>query len=222
MMWRARCVRMRPALRMRKLFILSILVAALSAAAFPQETGAIKGRVRSSRGDTISNASVTARQNSQDVASAKSNDKGEFKLSGLQPGVYNFVFEARGYSSGIKYNVEIKKGQTKDLGDQLYLTVDRGSRVIIQGSVFYKDGTSVSGATVDFEKITDSGSRRIASSRTSYSGEFGFSQPDTGHAKYRFTVTYKGSTATKELEVENAAVYRVALKLEINREEKAN
>ena len=31
-------------------------------------------------------------------------------LDGLTPGVYSFVFDAKGYNSAIRYNVEIKRG----------------------------------------------------------------------------------------------------------------
>ena len=192
----------------------------LTAQTFAQTTGSVKGRVRSFRGDTISGATVTARQNSQDVKSVTSNAKGEFNLSGLEPGVYNFVFEAKGYASGLKSGVEIKAGSTKDLGDKLYLNLDRGSRVIVQGSVFFKDGTSVPGAKVEIAKVSDGSTRKLLTSFTSYSGEFGFSQPDTGHAVYRVTATYKDSTATKDIEVTSAAVYRTALNLDVNRPEK--
>jgi hypothetical protein len=192
----------------------------LSLSASAQSTGSVKGRVRSFRGDTISGATVTARQNSQDIKSVTSNAKGEFNLGGLEPGVYNFVFEAKGYASGLKSGVEIKAGKTHDLGDKLYLNTDRGSRVIVQGSVFFKDGTSVPGAKVEIARVSDGTTRRLLTSFTSYSGEFGFSQPDTGHAVYRITATYKDSSATRDVEVTSAAVYRTALNLDINRPEK--
>jgi hypothetical protein len=201
-------------------FVLLVVTAScLSAAALGQDTGGVKGRVRSSRGDTIAGATVTARQNSRDVRSTTSNNKGEFRLDGLEPGIYNFVFDAKGFASGLKTGVEIKKGKTQDLGDRLYLNVDRGTKVIIQGSVFFKDGTSVPRAKVEMEKVTEAGTRKLLTSFTSYTGEFGFSQPE-GHAKYRITATYEGATASKEIEVDSAAVYRMAINLDINRREK--
>ena len=202
------------------LLLLAAVYCLLATAASAQSTGGVKGRVRSFRGDTISGATVTARQNSQDIKSVTSNAKGEFNLSGLEPGVYNFVFEAKGYASGLKSGVEIKAGSTKDLGDKLYLGIDRGSRVIVQGSVFFKDGTSVPRAKVEIAKISGGATRTLLTTFTSYSGEFGFSQPDTGHATYRLTATYKDTTVTKDVEVDNAAVYRTALNLNIDRPEK--
>ena len=184
-----------------------------------QETGGVKGKIRNMRGDSIAGATVTARHDGKDVRSASSNNKGEFTLDRLESGVYNVVIDAKGYASGIKYGVEIKNGKTKDLGGNLILMVDQGTKVIIRGSVFFKDGTSVSGAKVEVEKIVDGNTRKIGSGFTNYSGEFTFSQPE-GHARYRITATYKGSTAAKEIEVDSAAIYSMAISLDINREEK--
>ena len=184
-----------------------------------QDTGGVKGKIRNMRGDSIAGATITARQNSKDVRSATSNGKGEFILGGLESGVYNIVFDAKGYATGIKYSVEVKNGKTKDLGGNLIMMVDQGTKVIIRGSVFFKDGTSVGGAKVEVEKIADGSTRKIGSGLTNYSGEFTFSQPE-GHARYRVTATYKGTTASKELEVDSAAIYSMAISLDINRDEK--
>ena len=202
---------------MRKLLFLSSLVCCLLSPVFAQETGSAKGRVRSFRGDTIAGATVTARQDSKDIKTVTSDAKGEFKMTGLEPGVYNFVFDAKGYATGIKYGVEIKKGKTQDLGDKLYLQVDQGSRVIVHGSVFFKDGHSVTGAKVEIVKITDTGSRKIVTTYTNFTGEFGFSQPE-GKATYRITATYKDATATKDIEVDSAMVYRLAVRFDVNKE----
>ena len=201
---------------------LCLLVAAYGSliTAHAQETGGVKGKVRNLRGDTISGATVTARQNAKEIRSVKSDSKGEFVLSGLDPGIYNIVFDARGYASGIKYSVEVKKGKTRDLGDRLILQVDQGTQVIIRGSVFYKDGTSVTAAKVEVAKINPDGTlKKLGTGWTNISGEFSFRQPE-GPAKFRITASFKGSTASKDVEVDTAAIYRLALSLDINREEK--
>ncbi|MFM9903308.1 MAG: carboxypeptidase-like regulatory domain-containing protein [Pyrinomonadaceae bacterium] len=188
--------------------------------AYGQETGGVKGRVKAMNGDAISGAKITARQNSKDIRSATSGSKGDFIITGLETGVYNIVFDAKGYSSGVKYGVEVKKNRTVDLGGNLFLMIDRGSKVIIQGSVFFKDGTSVTAAKVTVERInSDGGTKNLGTGWTTISGEFNFSQPE-GHAKYRITATYKDATASKEIEVDSAAVYRMAISLDINRDEK--
>lgn len=192
----------------------------LEPTAYGQSTGGAKGKVRNLRGDSLSGATVTARLNGKDVATANTNGKGDFVITGLEPGVYNFVFDARGYATGIKYGVEVKSGKPRDLGGNLILMVDRGSRVVIQGSVFFKDGTSVTAAKVTVDKVNaDGGTQRLGTGYTNMSGEFTFSQPE-GRAKYRITATYKDSTVSKEIEVETAAIYRTAVSLDISRDQK--
>lgn len=172
------------------------------------------------RGDTISSATITARRDSKDIRSTRSNEKGEFALNGLESGTYNVVFDAKGYSTGIKYGVEVKQNKTIDLGERLILQIDRGSQVVVEGILFFKDGTSVTAAEVKVEKVNADGStKKLGTLMTNIRGEFTFRQPD-GAAKYRMTAKYKDATATKDIEVASAAVYRLAISLPINRQEK--
>ncbi|MEO7658652.1 MAG: carboxypeptidase-like regulatory domain-containing protein, partial [Pyrinomonadaceae bacterium] len=174
-----------------------------------QNTGGVKGKVRNMRGDNLPGATITARQNSQDVKTATAGSKGEFVLSGLDAGVYNLAFEAKGYEAAVQYNVEIKKGDMRDLGNRLILMVDKGSLVIIQGSVFYKGGTSVRGAEVKVERVNPDGStKKITTEVTDISGEISIRAPRAG-AKYRFTAKFKGATTSKEIEVENTGRYHI-------------
>ncbi len=54
---------------------------------------------------------------------------------------------------------------------------------------------------------------------TNIRGEFVFRQPD-GPAKYRMTAKFRGATATKDIDITSAAVYRLAISLDINRQDK--
>lgn len=201
------------------LLAIGLLLAAycLPLTAHAQSTGGVKGKVRSMAGSSIAGATVTARRDSQDIKSATSGSKGEFVLNGLEMGTYNIVFDAKGYSSGIKYRVEVKANKIQDLGDKLILQTDRGSRVIVQGTVFYSDGTSVAGVEVKVERVNADGStRKIGTTTTSESGEFGFNQPDAA-AKFRMTVKYKDTATVKEIEVQSAAIYRTAISLPVSR-----
>jgi hypothetical protein len=191
-----------------------------------QDTGGVKGKVRAANGDGISSATVTARQNGEDVKSVASDAKGNFVLENLKPGNYNIVFNKSGYSSGVLYNVEVKKKKTSDLGGRLILTVDQGTQVIIKGTVFDSAGRSIAGVKVDIEKVLSDGStKKINSSYTSSGndpgvrggdgnarGEFTFRFSE-GAAKYRITASMKDSTASKVIEVDNAAIYRLAITL---------
>jgi Carboxypeptidase regulatory-like domain len=189
-------------------------------AAFAFSQGGVKGKVRSRTGAGIPNASVTARQNGTDVKSTRSNSKGEFVLSGLESGVYSLVFDADGFQSGLYQGLEVKNGDTRNLGDRLILMPDQGTQVIINGSVFYKEGTSLGGAKIEIERINPDGTtKKLTSLYTNVSGEFTFRQPQ-GSAKFRITARFKGAEGSKEVEVDTAAIYRLAITLDISRTEK--
>lgn len=191
----------------------------LSAVAVFAQSGGVKGKVRSTKGDGIAGVEITARQNGKDVKSVKSDNKGSFAMSGLSAGVYSFVFERSGFSSGLKNNVEIQSGKTTDLGGNLVLGTDQGTIVFIKGSVFNQDGRSVTGAKVELERINSDGStKKLDSVYTNVSGEFNFRQPE-GAATYRLTANLKDARASKEVIVESAAIYRLALMLELPRKD---
>ena len=180
-----------------------------------QSTGGVKGKVRNMNGNGIGGATVTARLNGKDLKSTTASSKGDFVLSGLEPGIYNIVFDANGYSMGVKHSVEVRD-KVRDLGDRLILTEDRGGFVIVNGSVFYRDGTSLEGAEVKVERVNSDGSaRKISTFWTNESGEFGFRQRPAGSQKFRITASYKGKTATKEIDVDGAARYSMALTLDL-------
>ena len=198
-----------------KFLVFAFLILTVSAVlTSAQENGGLKGKVRSTKGDGIASATVTARQNGADIKSATADASGNFVLDDLKSGVYNLVFSKSGYSSGVMYNVEVKKKKVNDLGDRLILNVDQGTLVIIRGSVFAADGRSVGGAEIKIEKVLSDGSmKKVGSSVSSYSGEFTFRFEESA-AKYRITASSKGVSASKEVEVDGAAIYRLALNLE--------
>ncbi len=190
---------------------------AITAAA--QSTG-IKGKIRANSGGGIANASVTLTKDGDDIKISKSGTDGKFEITGIEPGNYGLRVEANGYATGSLFGVEVKKNKVRDLGDRLFLRIDQGTQVILRGSVFFKEGTSVTGAKVLLEKISPDGSaKEVGSTYSSVSGEFTFRQPD-GVAKYRVTAKYNGVTAAKEISVENAAVYRLAIMLDLSSKDK--
>lgn len=202
---------------MKKIFIAAALVIFSAAAAFAQ-TG-VKGKVKNNKGKGIPNASVTARQDGKDIKTVQTDAKGNFVLDGLKSGKYNFVFEAAGYGSGLLANVEVATGNVRELSDRLILSPDKGTFVIVMGSVFNQDGRSVTGAKIEAEKVFSDGStKKIGSYYSNSAGEFSFRQPE-GAAKIRVTASLKGAKASKEVEVEMAAIYRLALTLEIKKDD---
>lgn len=201
-----------------KFFAVFTFLLVLTGAVFAQ-TG-VKGKVRNARGDGLSGATITARLKGADVKTVKSDNKGNFELTGIEPGVYNFVFEKSGYGAGVKYNVEVKANKVISLGDNLALMQDQGTLVLLNASVFNQDGRSITGAKVEVEKISSDGStRKIATGYTSVSGEFTLRQPDNS-AKFRVTATFKGVSGSKEISVDSAGRYSLAISLNIPKEEK--
>jgi len=180
--------------------------------------GGVKGKVRNVKGGAISGATVTARLDGKDVKTVTADSKGSFMMQGLRAGTYNVVFDADGYSTGVKFGVEIKNGSVRDLGDRLILAVDQGTQVIIKGSVFFREGTSVAAAKVELERVNEDGSTKsLGTAYTNISGEFTF-RHSLGASKVRVTAKYKGTSGSKEIsEIVNAGIYRTAITLDISR-----
>jgi hypothetical protein len=199
--------------------VILTLSLAVGSASAQSQPGGVKGKVRTNSGQAIAGADITVTREGKDVKSSVSRSDGSFEVAGLAPGVYGLRVEARGYAAGSMVGVEVKN-KLRDLGDRLFLRVDEGTQVIIRGSVFFREGVSVTGAKVEIERIGSDGSaKRLGTTETSVSGEFTFRMPD-GAARYRVTAKYKGVEGSKELSVENAAVYRTAISLELSSRDK--
>jgi hypothetical protein len=192
-------------------FLLTLSLTALAQG--DKATGSIKGRVRVETGKP-SEVAVIVRQNEREITQTTTNSKGEFTINGLQPGVYAVTFRKPGLSVGTMSNVEVRAGKVRALGDRLVLTVDEGSIAKVRGSVFTDSGLSVAGARVEIARIESDGSLKKLESRiTTETGIFVFRlSPD--RAKYRITVKADGAApATKDIDVDDAVVYSVALTL---------
>jgi hypothetical protein len=201
-------------LSFNKLAIILLCTAVFVVTSAAQTTGGVKGKVRTTKGAGIAGATVTARKKGVDVKTSKTVSTGDFVLDGLETGRYNLVFEAPGYSSGVMYNVEVSKNKTADLGDRLILTPDQGNQIFLKGSVFDKQGFSVPGAKIQIERVNSDGSTKsLGDTYTSVSGEFTF-RP-TSAAKLRVTATYKGISATKDIDVAEPAIYRLAITIDL-------
>ncbi len=174
-------------------------------------TATIKGKVRVEKG-TSSGVSVVAWQGDREVARTTSGKNGDFTITHVPPGTYSIKFRKAGLAVGTIDDVTVKAGQTRTLGDKLFLTVDEGSIVFIRGSVFSDEGRSVSGVRVELARVvSDNAIHKLDSRVTGETGEFVFRlPPDPG--KYRLTLKADGTEPSfKDVEVESAAIYRVAL-----------
>ena len=201
-------------MRFKKLAVgLSLLLAVVAVNAQDKSTGAIKGKVRVEIG-TRSGVTVIIREGEREIRKATTDKNGEFLVSGLTPGRYGLTFRKPGLSIGTIEDIEVKAGKTRSLGDRLVLTIDEGSIAFIRGSVFSNEGRSVPNARVELAKVSDDGTaKKIDGRLTNETGTFVFRlSPDV--AKYRVSVKADGTEPiSKDVEIDGAAVYRVALSL---------
>jgi hypothetical protein len=191
-----------------------VLLLIISAACVAQDknTGAIKGKIRVEQG-SAGGVAVILLQGEQEVARSSTDKKGEFTISHVAPGVYGVKFRKPGLSVGSIDGLEVKAGRTRALHD-LVLGIDDGSIAFLRGSVFTESGRSVPGVRVELARIVDESSvQKIDARVTGETGEFVFRlSPET--AKYRVTAKADGAqTVSKDVEVDSAAVYRIALTL---------
>jgi hypothetical protein len=202
-------------LKFTKILFVAVVMLAAAVVSLAQDktTGAIKGKVRVETG-TPSGVSVIVRRGQTEVAHATTEKNGDFLVSRLAPGVYGLTFRKAGLSIGTIEDVEVKAGKTRSLGDHLILTIDEGSIAFLSGSVFSADGRSVPNAKVELARINDDGTVKKVDGRiTTETGSFKFRlSPDP--AKYRVSVKAgDADPISKDVEIDGAAVYRVALSL---------
>ena len=175
--------------------------------------GSIKGKVRVETG-TPAGVTVVVRRGETEVTRVTTEKDGDFVVSRLMPGKYGLTFRKPGLSIGSLEDIEVKAGKTRSLGDRLILTIDEGSIAFVSGSVFNADGRSVPNAKVELARILEDGTAKKIDGRiTTETGSFKFRlSPDA--AKYRVSVKTDGAEPiTKDVEIDGAAVYRVALSL---------
>jgi hypothetical protein len=198
----------------KTLFVVAImLIGATASYAQDKTLGGIKGKVRVETG-TPAGVTVVVRRGETEVSRSTTNKNGEFLVSKLMPGIYGLTFRKPGLSIGSIEDVEVKAGKTRSLGDRLILTIDEGSIAFLSGSVFSADGRSVPNAKVELSRILEDGTTRKIDGRiTTETGSFKFRlSPEPG--KYRVSVKPDGAEpVTKDIQIDGAAVYRVALNL---------
>src|SRR5215207_1026794 len=183
------------------------------AVAQDKSLGAIKGKVRVETG-TPAGVTVVVRHGESEITRSSTDKNGDFLVSKLKPGIYGLTFRKPGLSIGSMEDIEVKAGKTRSLGDRLILTIDEGSIAFLSGSVFNAAGRSVANAKVELSRILEDGTTKKIDGRvTTETGSFKFwLSPEPG--KYRVSVKTDGAApVSKDVEIDGAAVYRVALSL---------
>ena len=198
----------------KTLFVFAFIVAVAGVSVGQDKSlGAIKGKVRVETG-TPGGVTVIVRRGETEVTRSTTEKNGEFLVSRLTPGIYGLTFRKTGLSIGTIEDVEVKAGKTRSLGDRLILTIDEGSIAFLSGSVFSAAGRSMPNAKVELFRILEDGTTKKIDGRiTTETGSFKFRlSPEAG--KYRVSVKTDGSEpVSKDVEIDGAAVYRVALSL---------
>lgn len=193
------------------LFGLILLAFAAGVSAQDKTTGTIKGKVRVERGSPAG-VSVILIQGDNEVSRVQSDKKGDFVIPKVAPGTYSVRLRKPGLMVGTIDDITVKAGQTRPLGDHLYLTVDPGSIALINVSVFDEAGRSVPDVRVDLAKVSGNDQlEKIDTHMTDESGSFVFRLPPAP-AKYRLTIMSSDAEhISKDVEVDQAARYAVAL-----------
>jgi len=198
----------------KTLFVLGIILFTAGVSAGQDKSlGTIKGKVRVESG-TPAGVQVVVRRGETEVTRGTTDKNGEFVVSRLTPGIYGLTFRKPGLSIGSLEDIEVKAGKTRSLGDRLVLTIDEGSIAFLSGAVFNAAGRSVPNAKVELARILEDGTTKKIDGRvTTETGSFKFRlAPDPG--KYRVSVKTDGAApVSKDVEIDGAAVYRVALSL---------
>jgi hypothetical protein len=202
-------------MRFKKTLFVFLLVVLSTSVSLAQDKSlaSIKGKVRVESG-TPAGVTVVVRRGETEVAKTTTDKSGAFAVQNLTPGVYGLTFRKPGLSIGSIEDVAVKAGQTRSLGDRLILTIDEGSIAFLSGSVFTAEGRSVPNAKVELSRVFEDGTvKKIDGRVTTETGSFKFRlSPEVG--KYRVSVKVDGpEPISKDVEIDGAAVYRVALSL---------
>ncbi len=192
---------------------LLLILTAASALAQDKKTGGLKGKVSVESGPA-SGINILVEQDEREVTRTTTNSNGSFQIMGLAPGLYDLTFSKTGLSSGTLSKVEVRAGKVRDLNNRMALTIDEGSLAFLRGSVFDPVGRSVRGARVELARVAADGTaKKIDGRLTNESGQFVF-RLTPEQATYRVTVKIAGAeTTSKDVEIDGAAVYRIALSL---------
>jgi hypothetical protein len=199
------------------LFTLVVLTGCFGAHADAQtaEGGSIKGKVKEARGKSLEGVTVRCMHAARKELNkeVKTDGKGDFELSGLEPGQYSLSFEKQGYKTFTTRKLEVVSGETVRLRQAVELPTEGEPYSVIRGAVLYGVGYSLPNASVSIERID--GVKKFKQETISReAGEFAF-RLKADKAKYRVTAVAKGfEPATTEIEIVSDEVRNVSLTLQ--------
>jgi hypothetical protein len=200
------------------LFVNLVLALALIAPAEAQSPevspGQIQGKVKERDGKALEDVQVrvTSAKNKGFNRETKSDNKGEFTLTGIPAGEYSLSFEKKGYKTFATRKFDVAPGETFKIGRTIELAREGEPYALIRGAVFYGPGYTMQNAEVLIERI-DGGRKFKHETISRDGGEFAF-RLRAEKAIYRITANARGfQPATLEIEIESDEVRNVALTL---------
>jgi hypothetical protein len=179
------------------------------------QTGTVKGRVKEQNGKALEGVLVRAisDQDKDRDRETRSDSKGDFEFTGLQPGDYSFTFEKQGFKTFSTRKLELAAGETLKLSRVIELSREADPFAVIRGAVFYGAGFTLPNATVTIERI-DGGKKFKQETISREAGEFAF-RVKAEKAKYRISASSRGfQTASIEVDIESDEVRQVAVTLQ--------
>jgi hypothetical protein len=206
---------------LRGIFILSCsLVLWASAHA---EGAKIQGKVKEDGGKALvgvtvkATRSVTRTLNDQDTLpknyEGKSNEKGEFVLSGLLAGNYTLTFELAGYRTFVTRRIDIAAGETFKVPRAIEMSRESEPYGLIRGATLDSSGYSLQNVQITIERTDGKKFKKFEKVSTD-GGEFAFRVP-AEKGTYRLTASASGfTTVSKEVTIDGDEIRQVVLQLE--------
>jgi len=192
-----------------------VLLGILLTAAANAQTGSIQGKVKAQGGKALAGVTVRATNldKRQEVRETKTDEKGEFVVSGLSAGDYTLAFERSGFRTASTYRQPLKAGETIKLHSTIELYREGKAYALVRGAVLTADGYSLPSARVTIERVGSKGFKK-EEKFAAEGGEFAFRVP-VEKAIYKVTAEARGfEPLSKEVAVEGEEIRQVSLPLE--------
>lgn len=103
--------------------LVGLIFVLLSAAAFAQSTGSLKGQVTDPTGAVVVNATVTATSEKGQAVTATTNKQGNYELKNLTPGAYDISVNASGFAKFSSDHLEVAAGTAQAFDVSLEIAV---------------------------------------------------------------------------------------------------
>ena len=188
------------------------------------DSAKIEGKIRDDNGKPLSGVTVKASRTKIKTLDdkeaqapsdyeVKSDDKGNFVLTGLAAGSYSLTFELKGFKTATtRQRLDLAAGEVYQAPKPFELRREEPYS-LIRGAVLDNTGYSLPNVSVTIERLDGKKFKKLEKNSTD-GGEFAFRLPsETG--KYLVTANADGYvTTSKEISIDSSEVRQVVLQLE--------